>query len=166
MTTQALSLHLKLENPKSIPAAYRKRWADLIQAVGPYDPPYLIFLGELLGLLDNDPAPRFSCACYSSVDMFGGLDQDWTLRTKRARIHRKISQAISESWQRVEVEADETRITGLPGDVFIEWDGDYNSELDLKVGNIAQELEPAILRVARELFKTVEYTSSAASKGG
>lgn len=164
MTTQTISLDLKVEQPKSMPALYGQRWPDLIKAVGQYDAPFLIFLGELLGLLDNDPAPKFTCARYSSVDMFGGRDQDWTLRTRHARIHRQISQAISESWQRVEVETDLVQITGLPQDIFIEWDGDLIAELELTVGNIVQELEPDILRIAHELFAAVEHTRVAASK--
>jgi len=165
-TNDFISLKLTLAQPQPIPNSYRKRWHDLIKSADKYDAPYLIFLGELLGLLDNDPAPKFSCACYSSVDMFGGRDQDWTLRTRRACIHRRISQEISESWQRVEVEADIVQITGLPKDVFIEWDGDLIGELELTVGNIAEELEPDILRIAQELFATVKHKHIASSKQG
>ena len=164
--TSRITLHLDLDDAKRVPTPYRKRWKTLIQIAGQYDAPYLIFLSELLGLLDDDPDPQFSSSVYSGVDMFGGRDQNWTIRTRRARIHREIEQEISESWQRVEVEKDQVQITGLPDDVFIEWGGDWNWGLDMVVGNIPEGLEPAILQVAQDLFTQVEHQRQATPRHG
>lgn len=150
-----ISIKLKLDNPRKIPPEYRGRWKKLIKSTS-YDAPYLIFLAELLGIINNDPAPAFTSSRYSDVDMFGGCDQTWSITSKDSCIYRTIAQEISESLQRVEVERDEISIWGLPGEIYIKWDGSWNWGLNLEVGNIENYQEEKIALLARGLFSSVD----------
>jgi HEAT repeat protein len=158
-----ITLRLAVEDPRKVSRVYRQRWPSITGEAMESDAPYIIFLGELLGLVDNDEAPRFAASIYTSVDMFGGCDQRWTLTTRRARLRREFSQEINESWQHVNVEVDTVEITGLPSGVFLEWDGDLGGEMDVGVGNVLLNLEAPILAMARALFKTVTVSKGQAS---
>jgi HEAT repeat protein len=158
-----ITLRLTVEDPRKLSRENRQRWPDVTGEAMESDSPYIIFLGELLGLLDDDQSPRFAASAYSTVDMFGGCDQRWTLTTRQARLRREFSQEINESWQHVNVEVDLVEITGLPAGVFLEWDGDLGGEMDVGVGNIPLPLEAPILAMARSLFKTVNVAREQAS---
>jgi hypothetical protein len=162
-----VSLNLVLAEPRVVPADLAERWQGMRRCVDdPLDFSHLVFLGELLGLLDGDPAPQFRCESYSDVDMFGGRDQDWTLLTRRAAIHRVIKKEINESWQHVDVEADTLEITGLPDEVFIEWDGNIIGTMRLAVGNVRQDIGAAVLALAGRVFSSVvEETLSGSPHG-
>lgn len=150
-----ISIKLELKDPRKIPREYRVRWKELIRLTG-FDAPCLIFMTELLGIINDDPAPVFAASSYSDVDMFGGCSRAWSITCGDSAIHRIIIQEISESWQRVEVEKDEISISGLPGDVYINWDGNWNWGLNLLVGNIENYQEGNIAALAHSLFSNVE----------
>jgi HEAT repeat protein len=158
-----ITLRLTVEKPRKLSGEFRQRWPGITGDAMEYDAPYIIFLGELLGLLDNDRSPRFAASTYSSVDMFGGCDQRWTLTTRHASLRREFSQEINESWQHVDVEVDTVEITGLPPGVFLEWDGDLGCQMDVGVGNVPVNLEPPILAIARALFTVVTVAREEAS---
>jgi HEAT repeat protein len=160
----SVTLKLELSEPRGIPAGVQARWQEMIRAVRKYDAPYLVFLGELLGLLDADPQPRFTCRTYSDVDMFGGRDQDWELRARRASIRRQIKQAINDSWQSVEVDANTLEIRGLPSGVFIEWEGDLSDPMEVTIGNISPGLAEQIAALAGQLFAAVKQTRTGGSE--
>ncbi len=158
-----ITLRLKVGKPRPLPEEYQQRWPTMTGEAMQYDAPYVIFLGELLGLLDNDRSPRFEASTYSSMDMFGGCDQRWTLTTRHACLQRELSREINESWQHLDVEADRVEITGLPAGVFLEWDGDLGGEMEVGAGNVLAALEAPILAVARALFASVEVAREEAS---
>jgi HEAT repeat protein len=158
-----ITLRLTVEDPRKLTREYRKRWPNVTGEAMESDAPYIIFLGELLGLLDSDQSPRFAASVYSTVDMFGGCDQRWKLTTIHVCLRREFSQEINESWQHVNVEADLVDVTGLPPGVFLEWDGDLGGEMDVGVGNVPLTLEAPILAMARALFKTVNVARERAS---
>ena len=158
-----ITLRLRLEQPRPLPEEYRQRWPNVTGEAMESDAPYIIFLGELLGLLDNDRSPRFSASIYTDVDMFGGCDQRWTMTTRHACLRREISQAINESWQHVDVEEDLVEVTGLPAGVFLEWDGDLGGEMDVVAGNVLLNLEAPILALAGALFASLTVTREEAS---
>jgi HEAT repeat protein len=150
-----VNLSLELSEPSAVPASLAKRWSCMAHQVGKYDFPYLLFLGEMLGMVVEDGVPRFACVVYSGADMFGGCDRDWTLATPRATIHRRLKREISESWQHVEVEYDELQISGLPGNVFIDWDGDISGAIRLTLGNITDGVATRVIALAEQLFGKV-----------
>lgn len=158
-----ITLRLRLEQPRPLPEDYRQRWPNVSGEALEGDAPSIIFLGELLGLLDNDRSPRFAATTYSTVDMFGGRDQRWTLTTRHACLRREISQEINESWQHVDVEEDLVEVTGLPAGVFLEWDGDLGGQMQVVAGNILVNLEAPILALAGALFASVTVTREEAS---
>jgi HEAT repeat protein len=149
-----ISLRLKLEQDKTVPAPYAERWAELLHTTGPFDAPRLIFLAELLGLLDDDPAPQFTSTTYASSAF--GVDERWEIRTRHVRLHREICETMSESWQSTETEIDAIEIMGLPNGLFLDWEGDWSHwPAGLTIGNLPAEQEPAILKLAQALFGTV-----------
>jgi HEAT repeat protein len=158
-----ITLRITVEDPRRLTKEYHQRWPAITGPAFEYDAPYIIFLGELLGFMDNDRSPSFAASVYTTVGMFGGCDQRWTLTTRHVRLRREFSQEINESWQHVDVEVDTVEITGLPPDVFLEWDGDLGGEMDVAAGNILLNLEAPILAMARALFKTVKVTREKAS---
>lgn len=158
-----ITLQLTLDDARALSGSQATRWKAVCDGVWKYDVPYIVFLGELLGILDGDPDPRFTASVYTNVDMFGGCEQRWRLRTRHITLRREISQAISESWQHVDVEDDFVRITGLPARMFLDWDGGLGFGMTITVGNIAAALEPAVLSLARQLFRKVEVARSEAS---
>lgn len=156
-------LNLVLEDPKPLSPAMAVRWDTVVKGASKHDVASIIFLAELLGILDRDPQPVFSSTVYTDTDMFGGREQRWGIRTRHVRLRREIEQAINESWQSVNVTDDSVVIRGLPDGTFIDWDGDLGFEMELKVGNVPADMEEPILSLARSLFKKVECTGSAGS---
>ncbi|OHD12490.1 MAG: hypothetical protein A2086_10495 [Spirochaetes bacterium GWD1_27_9] len=156
------NLKLLLSGVKTINNTFKTRWQNLFNIVeNKYDIPYLIFLGDLLAIIDNDPSPEFISQCYSDVDMFGGREQNWILKTKNITLYRSINQEINDSWQHVDVSEDILDIKGLPDDIYIDWDGDFSTlggGFEIKIGNIDDKKIDSILELASFLFNKVEST--------
>jgi hypothetical protein len=153
---RAVTLSVTVGDPNPIHDELRVTWSALISAVGEADAPDIIFLALFLGILDDDPSPSFFSESYSSYDMFGGCDRDWTVRTRRASIHRKEKQEINESWQHVDVDADFCIVSGLGSELFIDWDGSYGSGIGLKVGELSRSKADAVVKLCGTLFKSVK----------
>jgi HEAT repeat protein len=144
---------LGLRNPFPIPEPYRGRWEGSIIKETGEDAAYIIFLAEVLGIVEGTKKVTFSCNAYSTVDMFGGQDRNWTISTEAAKIHRAISAEIRESWSSLRYDADVTEISGIPGGQFITWSGNVGAPLE--IGTTSGEKKDAIVRVAHDLFKDV-----------
>lgn len=149
-------LNLVLDDPLSLSPAVASRWDSVVKGARKQDVASIVFLAELLGILDRDPAPVFRSSVYTDVDMFGGCDQRWGIKTRHIKLRREIKQAINDSWGHVDVEDDSVSIHGLPAGMFIEWDGEVGYHLEVKVGNVPPETEQPILSLARSLFKKVK----------
>jgi len=123
----------------------------------------LVFLGEVLELLDDGAPCAFECRAYSDYDMFGGCSQDWTLSTERARLTRRLEREMGESWQSVEARVDEVRVHGLKAPRELEWDGSLpNAGLPLegRGRGVDGALADRLASLARDLFRQVRETRS------
>lgn len=155
----ALTLQVEISEERKLSERRRRRWKEIVRQVEPpIDATKIIFLGELLEVLDPGGKPcQFSCSEYVGPDMFGGMDVAWSLSTQQLSIYRRLKQAISEGWQRVEVELDETSFTSFEGEVHLSWDGDFHGVMPMKVilSGIDREVAAQVIKLARRLFRQV-----------
>jgi hypothetical protein len=154
-----ITLQVEISAERKLSERRRRRWREIVRRVeSPIDAAKIIFLGELLEVLDPAGKPcQFRCSEYSGPDIFESMDVAWSLATQRLTIYRRVKQEISEGWQRVEVELNETSLTGFEGRVRLLWDGDYHGVMPMKVvlTGIDPETAEQIVKLARRLFHQV-----------
>ncbi|PKN83888.1 MAG: hypothetical protein CVU46_15715, partial [Chloroflexi bacterium HGW-Chloroflexi-8] len=73
------TVKLTLGEPKKIPVHFEAKYPALFGHVGNNsDIPILLFVCEVLGIIDQDKAPVFNAQIYTDLDMFGGRTQRWS----------------------------------------------------------------------------------------
>lgn len=160
---QTVTLTLDVSEPKPLPPEASTKWDAVVKGVIPEDVVSIIFLGELLGVLDRDSRPIFTSTAYTEMGGMGSCEQSWSITTKNITLRRDLDQELNESWQHVDVTADAVTISGLPDGVFLEWGGSVGYRVVLRVGNVPATVEAAVLAVAHDLFNKAEFTESAGS---
>ena len=134
-----MKIKIIAEAPSKLPKELQSKWSkSLTKVKADSDKSAIIFLAELLELLTGEKT-TFQCAGVVDYDMFGACDYQWTLTSGKSRIVRQLQRDISESWQRVEVEADNVITHGLEKYKF-KWNGECGGtlstlEVDLEVEN-------------------------------
>lgn len=147
-------LKLVLGEPKKIPVGFERKYPELFRQVGHNsDIPILLFVCEILGIIDQDQAPRFNAEIYTDLDMFGGRNQRWSIRTRHIMLERSIEKEITESWQSLRVLEDSLSISGVPEGKYLEWNGGFGYDAFMEGGNMTEEETRAVKILAAELFK-------------
>jgi hypothetical protein len=136
-----MKIKISAEKPAQIPKQLKDKWLKALSKVKlSSDRTTIIFLGEILELLSNEKA-SFSCVGTVDYDMFSSCDFSWTLSACRFSITREIFRKISESGQRVEVEKDEVKISGMNNYKF-SWNGECGETLStLKIEMETRDLD-------------------------
>lgn len=132
-----------------------------------FDIPYLVFLAELIHILDPEKEPSFETSVYTACDMFGGREQRWALSTGAMSIKRTIYSEMSESGQRIEDHENTCVITGLPKGLRINWNGDFTDLMGrfrISVSGIDEEQTNRIKEVADILFYKVTAKTRAVKR--
>ena len=151
------TVKLTLGEPKKIPVHFEAKYPALFGHVGNNsDIPILLFVCEVLGIIDQDKAPVFNAQIYTDLDMFGGRTQRWSIRTRHIVLERSIEKEITDSWQSLRVLEDSLSMSGMPEDKYLDWNGGFGYDDFMGVGNITEEQAQAVMALARKLFKKPE----------
>jgi hypothetical protein len=149
---------LLLSQPRIVPPQFQTKWKEILKrARYRSSAPSLIFLGELLELLDNGSRCRFSQR-YTGASGMGIFDRTWILETGKLRIYRRWGAALTESWSRLE-DVDIVEISGFEGETKLLWDGYLGGgtgPMKAELLAISEQVESRVVFLARELFSEVE----------
>lgn len=151
-----MALQLRVARHRKLSAARRRRWSSLLAGMDePLAAQFVLFLGEVLELLTGQTTV-FSGHKRGS---FGIGEESWDLVAGTAAIRRHRSTELEDGWQRVEVLADSTIIHGLPEGRSLQWDGEYDQILGLRLalGGLSTSEVSLLETCARELFEEVEF---------
>lgn len=154
---QKNTLKIIVSDSKKPSPEFEKKYPELFNIVQEkYHVPYLLFLCEILGIIDHDEKPIFTSSCYTESDMFGGRSQYWSILTKNISLNRAIDKEINDSWQSVTENENSLTINGMPDGTFLDWDGVFCFEQEYRIGNIDQDQIDQITAVSKKLFKAVK----------
>lgn len=146
-----LDLRLELSEPRPLSSERQRRWAGLLSIPGAApDAPYLLFLGELLEILDPGESCTFACEAYSLPGEPGRTA--WRLATRR------MSLSLEQERGRGQRGVSRIVTAGFPAGLSLEWDGRLDGlfPMAVVVGGITAAQEECLLDLAHELFARAE----------
>lgn len=158
--TSLRTLHLNVIGALSLPESFRSRWESLLKDTSNSpDSPFLIFLGEIMSLLDGGAPCVFETDNFQEGHAYGRT-VSYSLHTPRLSLKRDLDQGLSESWQSIETNADETTFIHPEGSPDLVWSGDINTGpwgLFIILKGLHLKDETRILELARSLFRVVVF---------
>ncbi len=147
------SITLTLTNPRKTDNWYSEIWKVKLASVGEMDDiPVLVFLGEVLKILDNSDDVTFESSCYEPRSVYGNC-YEWTFRTESLTMSRDHRETLSDSWQRVEVLSNSFITEGFNRDFYIDWNGKFYLPVTITLGGITEECAESIKLVAKSIFR-------------
>jgi hypothetical protein len=156
------NLKIKFSDKKKLPRNLKTKWREIIKSTDDFlDGPCIVFLAEILEIIDSKAKCKFICSRFTGYDMFSGCDIDWTLTTGKYSINRIIQREISDSWQRVEEEADSIIINGFPKEHELKWNGETGgvlSSVEIIVPQINIDQEKQIIQIGKILWSDGAYS--------
>ncbi len=157
---EKVDLNLILTGPGELTGDISKKWKDLLEKTSNSgDAPSLIFLGELLSLLDGGSPCIFEAAAFGESHMFGRT-VDYSMETANLKLIRKYDSCINESWQSMETYADENTFIHPDNMPDLTWSGEaarYTSSMQVNLKGISHTQKKNILQLARSYFRVVNH---------
>lgn len=155
-------IKLILTGPRELTEEISEKWKDLLEKTSNSgDAPSLIFLGELLSLLDGGSPCVFKAAAFGESHMFGRT-VDYSLETEHLKLIRKYDSCINESWQSMETYADEISFIHPDNTPDLTWSGEaarYTAPMQVNLKGISHTQEKNILQLARSYFRVVNQVN-------
>lgn len=153
-----LDIKVLLTGPRELTEEISEKWKDLLEKTSNSgDAPSLIFLGELLSLLDGGSPCVFEAAAFGESHMFGRT-VDYSLETEHLKLIRKYDSCINESWQSMETYADEINFIHPDNTPDLAWSGEaarYTAPMQVNLNGISHTQKENILQLARSYFRVV-----------
>lgn len=156
-------VRFRLNEGKELPALLSGKWQEtLVDNNVKYtnDKATIVFLSEMLSILDDDNKCEFDCKLFGAGGMMGGLARHWKLTTGNLSIKRDFEQEINDSWQSVDISENTLEINGFIRETKLIWktrhEDDFTSNLDFVLKSIGKKQKDSIIKLANSLYNEIE----------